>query len=213
VQAAQRKPLLLDLCCKQGGAGMGYYQAGFDVLGVDIEPQPRYPFPMVQADALEFLTFARLSSIDAIHASPPCKSFTRTGWSYRFGYHERHADILTPMRQLLKTTGKPWVIENVPGAPMRPDLELCGCMFELGELERKRWFEFWRPVFELRPPCHHIEPIVSPRGNTHYKGEADDWARAMSISWMNASGLSQAIPPAYTEHVGRHLLAALGEGV
>lgn len=203
------RPLLLDLCCKQGGASMGYHRAGFDILGVDIEPQPRYPFAFVQADALEFLASSDLSSIAAIHASPPCKGFTRTGWSYRFGYHQRHTDLLTPMREALTASGLPWVIENVPGAPMRADLKLCGCMFGLGELERERWFETSLRLFDLRSPCHHVKPIISPRGNTHYKGETADWARAMDIGWMNANGLSQAIPPAYTEYIGGQLLAAL----
>lgn len=201
------RPLLVDLCCKQGGASEGYRRAGFDLLGVDNEPQPRYPFPFVQADALEFLASADLTPVAAIHGSPPCKGFTRTGWSYHFDYHERHPDLLTPMREALRRTGKPWVIENVPGAPMRPDLTLCGCMFGLDELERERWFEFDRPVFDLRQSCGRRKRTVSPRGNTHYAGEADDWARAMAIDWMNAEGLSQAIPPAYTEHIGRHLLA------
>jgi DNA (cytosine-5)-methyltransferase 1 len=203
------RPLLLDLFCGQGGAATGYHRAGFDILGVDIEPQPRYPFPFIQADALEFLASANLTSVAAIHASPPCKGFTRTGWSYHFGYHERHPDLLTPTREALKRTGKPWVIENVPGAPLRPDLKLCGCSIGLDELERERWFEFSQPAFELRQPCHHTRPVVSPRGNTHYKGEAIDWARAMSIDWMNAEGLSQAIPPAYTEHIGRMIMAGV----
>jgi DNA (cytosine-5)-methyltransferase 1 len=200
------RPILVDLCCKQGGAAMGYHRAGFDVLGVDNEPQPRYPFAFVQADALEFLAFANLSSIAAIHGSPPCKGYTRTGWSYHFGYHQRHPDLLTPMREALERTGLPWVIENVPGAPMRADLKLCGCTTGLPELERERWFETsWR-AFDLRQPCHRTQPTVSPRGNTHYKGEAIDWARAMGIDWMNAEGLSQAIPPAYTEYIGRALI-------
>jgi DNA (cytosine-5)-methyltransferase 1 len=214
------RPILLDLFCGQGGAGMGYHRAGFNVVGVDIEPQPRFPFEFMAHDAMELLNDMAdygpqqvlgdaYGEIAAIHASPPCKPFTRTGWSYRFGYHARHEDLLTPTRALLQEIKLPWVIENVPGAPMRPDLELCGCMFGLEELERKRWFEFWRPAFELRQPCDHSKGVVSPRGNTHYKGEADDWARAMSIDWMNAAGLSQAIPPAYTEHIGLALMEYL----
>jgi len=210
---------MFDLFCKQGGAGMGYHRAGFDVIGVDVEPQPRYPFEFVQADAMQVLTFLAedaepwpgAPSPDAIHASPPCKTFTRTGWSYRYGYHERHSDLLTPARYLLRRQRRPWVIENVPGAPMRPDLKLCGCVVGLPELERERWFEFSQPVFDLRQSCARRERTISPRGNTHYKGEAIDWARAMSIDWMNAEGLSQAIPPAYTEIVGKHLLDALAK--
>lgn len=210
------RPRLLDLFCGAGGAAMGYHRAGFDVVGVDIAPQPRYPFEFLQHDAMEVLhdvadygedvLHDSFEHIDAIHASPPCKSFTRTGWSYRYGYHERHEDLLTLTRRSLQTTGLPWVIENVPGAPLRPDLKLCGCMFGLAELERERWFEFWQPTFDLRSPCQRKHKPVSPRGHTHYKGEADDWARAMGIDWMNGEGLAQAIPPAYTEHIGLQLL-------
>jgi DNA (cytosine-5)-methyltransferase 1 len=214
------RPVLFDLCCKQGGAGMGYHRANFRVIGIDTEPQPRYPFEFVQADAIQVLEHLADRAEPwpgapypaAIHGSPPCKAFTRTGWSYHFGYHANHEDLLTPMRERLNATGLPWAIENVPGAPMRPDLKLCGCMFDLPELKRERWFEFWRPVFDLRAPCHHEKPVVSPRGNTHYKGETADWARAMNIDWMNAEGLSQAIPPAYTEYIGGILLAAIETG-
>src|SRR6516162_1340274 len=198
---------LLDLYCKQGGAGYGYRLAGFtDIIGVDIEPQPRYPFAFVQADALEALATWDLSLIDAIHASPVCKGFTRTGWSYRFGYHQRHPDLLTPTRVALERTGLPWVIENVPGAPMRADAVLCGCMVGLPELRRTRWFETSWQMFDLRPPCTCPPQAISPRGHTHYKGEAEDWARAMGIGWMDADGLGQAIPPAYTEYIGAQFI-------
>ena len=204
------RPRLLDLFCGAGGAAMGYHRAGFDVVGVDIAPQRHYPFKFIQADALECLRdWDYFTDFDAIHASPPCKAWARVPWAYHFGYHARHADLLTPTRELLKATGVPWVIENVPGAPLRPDLKLCGCMYGLGELERERWFEFWQPMFDLRQPWQRRHCTISPRGHTHYKGEAGDWARAMGIDWMDANGLSQAIPPAYTEHIGAMLLGHL----
>src|SRR5262245_2184895 len=125
---------LLDLFCGAGGAAMGYHRAGFDtIVGVDIKPQPRYPFTFVLGDALEYVK-AHGHEYDAIHASPPCQDHVRspgpapkhgTGWQ------------LAATRDALLGT---WVIENVPGAPMRPDYKLCGCMFGLRRLKRERWF-------------------------------------------------------------------------
>jgi DNA (cytosine-5)-methyltransferase 1 len=211
------RPLLLDGFCKAGGAGTGYHRAGFDVLGVDIEPQPRYPFPFVQADMLQFLASANLSAVAAIHISPPCQDHMMTP-------HKLHGTgwMLPAGRDLLLASGLPWVIENVPGAAMRPDYKLCGCMFGLripeGQLVRERWFETSWHGFELRPPCHHIGPAISVIGDgtptwTRQKigrnVSVADYRALMGISWMNRSEMSQAIPPAYTEHIGRQLLAAL----
>jgi DNA (cytosine-5)-methyltransferase 1 len=217
------RPRLLDLFCGAGGAAMGYHRAGFDVVGVDIAPQPRYPFTFVQADALEFLGEIVLhpearfrEGFDAIHASPPCKRFNVL--SRNLGSAGSHPDLLTPMRELLKASGLPWVIENVPGAPMRPDLKLCGCMFGLPGLKRERWFEFWRPVFEMRQPCRHIGQTITVVGggpdyrNPHRAASLADKKRAMGIDWMTRDGLAQAIPPAYTEHIGTQLLAAIEAG-
>lgn len=131
------KPRLLDLFCGAGGAGMGYHQAGFDVVGVDINPQPDYPFEFHQADAMEF----PLDGFDAIHASPPCQVFTALKTMHNAG---EHFDLLTPMRARLKEWGGPYVIENVPGAPMQDHVTLCGSSFGLGvkkydrELRRHR---------------------------------------------------------------------------
>ena len=155
------RPRLLDLFCGAGGAGMGYHRAGFDVVGVDIEPQPRYPFRFVQGDALLILQsrswMAQLGPFDAIHASPPCQAFSVAS-KYR-GTADRHEDLLTPARDQLKQTGLPWVIENVPGAPMRADFKLCGCVVGLPELERERWFETnWQRDLDLRPPCSRRRP-------------------------------------------------------
>lgn len=206
------RPRLLDLFCGGGGAAMGYHRAGFDVFGVDLEPHPNYPFPMVEWDALEFLRYAPAPPFpfDAIHASPPCKAHTKTGWAYHFDYHDRHLDLLTPTRELLAQSGVPWVIENVPGAPMRVDLMLCGSQFGLG-VRRHRWFELSFPAPVLVPGCDHSLRVVSPHGNPNrFKGSAAQWAAAMGIDWMSTGELAQAIPPAYTEFIGGLLLAELG---
>jgi DNA (cytosine-5)-methyltransferase 1 len=203
------RPRLLDLFCGAGGAAMGYHRAGFDVVGVDIEPQPRYPFEFIRADAITF----PLEGFDAIHASPPCQDHTRqyvprehgTGW------------MLAATRERLSLIAAPWVIENVPGAPMRADLKLCGCMFGLPYLKRERWFETSWQAFEMRPPCHHPEQPISVAGHgtplhtwKRYGSVSLSRARdVMGISWMSRVELSQAIPPAYTEYIGAQLLGHL----
>ena len=199
---------LLDLFCGAGGAAVGYQRAGFEVTGVDITAQPRFPFTFMQADALTF----PLDGYDAIHASPPCQDHIRapgamqphgTGW------------MLGAVRERLQQHGTPWVIENVPGAPMRVDLRLCGCMFGLRRLQRQRWFETsWRP-FVLTPACQHPEHSISVTGRgtptgtyTQYGSlRLRDFQAVMGIAWMNRRELSQALPPAYTEYIGRLLLA------
>jgi DNA (cytosine-5)-methyltransferase 1 len=204
------RPLLLDLFCGAGGAAMGYSRAGFDVIGVDIKPQPHYPFEFLQGDVLE--EWFDLSRVSAVHASPPCQRYVRSGMFDR----SSHPDLLLDVRAMLEEFGKPWVIENVPGAPMRPDLELCGCMFGL-QLKRERWFETsWREM-ALRPPCHHPDAPIGvyghPRGGQPGEmwgwGTFEDWKRAMDIDWMTADELRLAIPPAYTEYVGRLMIDGL----
>lgn len=221
------RPRLLDLFCGAGGAAMGYHRAGFDVVGVDIAPQPRYPFEFHRGDALNVLNRLILPAyddpddwlagtrFDAIHASPPCQDHTRqyvprehgTGW------------MLAATRHRAAASGLPWVIENVPGAPMRPDLKLCGCMFGLPKLKRERWFETSWNAFDMRPPCHHPEPSISvtgtgtPTGTWKVYGSLKlaDFQQVMGIDWMDRGELSQTIPPAYTEHIGRQLLDHLRE--
>ena len=207
VRPRMNRPRLLDLFCGAGGAGMGYHRAGFDVVGVDIAPQRHYPFEFVQADAMTYT----LDGFDAIHASPPCQDHMRTPHPNRHGT----GWMLTAIRRRLKAAGVPWVIENVPGAPMRADYELCGCMFSLRNLRRSRWFETSWDGFEMHL-CHdHTEPAISVVGHgtptwvrqkLGYNPTIAQYRAAMGITWMNRNELSQAIPPAYTEHIGRALL-------
>ena len=207
---------LLDLFCGAGGAAMGYHRAGFDVVGVDIAPQPHYPFEFIQVDAMTF----PLDGFNAIHASPPCKFATRL----RGIHNKSHLDLLTPMRARLRQIARvPWVIENVPGAPMRSYIELCGTMFGL-KVYRHRWFESSELL--LSPgQCSHpfslLPGYVCVAGNKakgHQRGnignrfdriEPAEAKQAMGCDWMTLAECSQAVPPAYTEWVGRQLVLTL----
>lgn len=205
------KPRLLDVFSGAGGAARGYQRAGFYVVGVDHKPQPRYAGDeFIQADALEFLA-AHGTEYDAIHASPPCQRYM-TGGTHR----KDHPDLVGPVREKLLAIGLPWVIENVPGAPLRRDLLLCGSMFGL-PLRRHRIFE--RSVGRSeQPPCRHNGKIVGVYGNPHGARGAwpsmrpstpETWSEALGIDWMTPKELSQAIPPAYTEFIGKQLIAQL----
>jgi DNA (cytosine-5)-methyltransferase 1 len=204
------RPRLLDLFCKQGGAAVGYHRAGFDIVGVDLERQPRYPFEFVQADARNY-AFENGREFDAIHASPPCQRYTTGG---RVANRLGCPDLVGDVRALLDWLRRPYVMENVPGAPMRADVVLCGSMFGL-KVRRHRIFESNVPIDLLLPPCDHSEPIAGVYGRLHGKAGAwpgmlpstlETWSAAMGIDWMDADGLSQAIPPAYTEWIGRSLI-------
>lgn len=211
---------LLDLYCAAGGAAMGYSRAGFtEIVGVDIKPQPHYPFQFIQADALDFVSSFG-AGFDAIHASPPCQGYLQSGMIHK-AKKATYPKLVPQTREALIRTGRPWVIENVPGAPMVPTFTLCGSMFGLG-VKRHRHFEAPR-LFGLHPQsCDHSQPITGVYGHCHGKGGAwrkgsrpmlcsskAVWAREMGIDWMTAAELTQAIPPAYTEFIGRQLLAVL----
>jgi DNA (cytosine-5)-methyltransferase 1 len=216
------QPLLFDLYCGAGGASMGYSLAGFDVIGVDIAPQPNYPFPFIQAHVLS-LNASLTVGAAFIHASPPCQAFTKA----QTIQGRDHADLLTPTRDWLSHTGTPFIIENVPGAPMRAHVELCGSMFGL-QVRRHRWFEFEPQRMMLAPPCRHVWEAGSPVGVYGHTGGVStreghrksgnhgwlkaDWERAMGIDWMSRDELAQAVPPAYTRWIGSHILRAI-EGV
>lgn len=206
---------LLDLFCGAGGAGMGYHRAGFEVVGVDIEPQPRYPFEFVQGDALDYL-FRYGAEFDAIHASPPCQRFSAMS-NCRPGLAGDYPDLIAPTRELLIDLGPPYVIENVPGAPLYDDATLCGQMFGL-PLYRHRIFE---SAFDLDQPAHpeHIIPaskaghwkpgtIISVSGHVAPIALARE---AMGIDWTTREELAEAIPPAYTDFIGAQLLAHIKE--
>jgi DNA (cytosine-5)-methyltransferase 1 len=199
---------------------MGYHRAGFEVVGVDIKPQPNYPFEFLRADCIEWLELALSGGpleFDAIHASPPCKAHSRvTG--FHPGVRDEHPDLIEPTRFLLLESGLPWVIENVPIAPVRADVKLCGEMFGLG-VHRHRHFET-HGFFVMQPP-HSRHHLKGAETNTETRegyargvyGHMADWrgaAEAMGTEWMGAPDeVAQAIPPAYTEHIGTYLMAAL----
>jgi len=208
-------PSLVDLGCGAGGASVGYWQAGFRVVGVDIEPQQHYPFEFIQAD----MRTVDLSRYDAIHCSPPCQLWSVSTLSQR-RRGVSYPDLVTPMRPLLEAAGKPWVMECVPEAPLRGDIQLCGCMFDLelpgvGQLQRKRNFELsWQlPVPEFQFEHNHYLPAISicghgtPSWQRRITGHitVERWRKVMGINWMNRDELTEAIPPVYTQYVGQLL--------
>ena len=191
------KPVLLDLFCGAGGAAMGYHRAGFDVVGVDIAPQPRYPFEFHQADALTF----PLDGFDAIHASPPCQPFC----ALKVFASGKHPDLIQPMYARLMASGLPFVMENSPRAPMPGATVLCGTMFDLS-IQRHR--AFWSNILLfVAGSCRHSghELVFSRTHEGVYRA-------AMGVEWMTQRASRQAIPPAYTEWLGRQLLTALDAG-
>lgn len=258
------KPLAIDLFCGQGGASMGLQRAGFDVIGVDLKRMPRYPFLFVQGDATR--PPVDLRRADLIWASPLCQAHTsmRGMWN---GREKRglspHLDLIPVTRELLIASGRPYVIENVPGAPLRTTIQLCGTMFGLGtnngaQLQRHRWFE--TSFLILQPACdhrtfavgvygegardrtqdrrrtisitghaiqqdlRHVPPekreVITITGRTPQQNVVKNITRntytvndardAMGMPWATMAGLSQAIPPAYSEFIGRAALAHLG---
>jgi DNA (cytosine-5)-methyltransferase 1 len=213
------RPLVLDLFCGAGGASMGLYRAGFDVIGIDIKRQPRYPFRFIQADALK--PPVDLSRFDLIWASPPCQAYVRSGMVAKDGRHPR---LIEPVRKMLRVSGAPWIIENVPGAPLRADLVLCGTMFGLG-IRRHRLFEGEPALPPFVPAtCDHGRPITGVYGHPHGRGgawrngrrpmlpgNAETWGREMGIAWMIPSELALAVPPAYAEFIGRWALRMFAE--
>ena len=202
------RPRLLDLFCGAGGAAMGYHSAGFEIVGVDIKRQPRYPFPFVQGDALA--PPVDLTAFDAIHASPPCQRWSSATMAW--GRTAEHPDLYDPVRRMLCATGLPWVIENVEGAPSRHGAVLCGTMFGLG-VQRHRTFESSH-VMLLDRQCIHNGAALTVTGHSPYwwaqgrriPASAEHIAQAMGIDWMSRREIVQAVPPAYTEWIGRQLL-------
>lgn len=221
------RPLLLDLFAGGGGAAMGYYLAGFDVVGVDINPQLHYPafhktdyarhFQFIQADALTF----PFDGFDVVHASPPCQRFSIASIRHRMN-GKVYPDYLTPIHARLKTWGGPWVIENVVGCPiLSHSITLCGLSFGL-KVFRHRVFQssqlLWAPSHTTHRGKRVGEGMFSVAGTGGKwrvwgsrpggipKGTAAEWREAMQIPWMTRKELTQAIPPAYTKHIGKCLL-------
>jgi len=248
------KPRLLDLFCGAGGAAMGYHRAGFEVVGVDIKPQPHYPFEFIQCDweeALRYLPglWERDGVAYAIHASPPCQRYS--DMTKRWGRSNNHPDLIAPVREELQALEVPFVIENVECSPLKNPLTLCGSMFglnagsyykcgcgykfeyELGKygcpncegdnigilyyrygLRRHRLFETSWGI--LLPPmsCNHQGQALGVYGNPGGSSKRDnikfasfrDWQEGMRIDWMTVAEMREAIPPAYTEYIGKHLI-------
>lgn len=248
---------VLDLFCGGGGASMGYSLAGFEVVGIDDKPQPDYPFPFATLDAMQVMKWLTggdpaywwspseplfatddndrhpvtewcLDDFDLIHASPPCQPFTRARKLMEAqGGKPKSVDLLTPILPMLKDLGVPYVVENVPGAPMRPDIILCGSMFGL-KVRRHRWFQ---SNLTLRPPgpCRHKEQ-GKPIGVYHVMGDTaqgvdrttgryviggstaktlEEGREAMGIDWMPWKSLKEAIPPAYSRWIGHEVRRVL----
>lgn len=209
-------PTLLDLFCGAGGATMGYQRAGFRVTGVDIAPQKNYcGHEFIQADAMEILSdLDRLASFDAIHASPPCQGYSAMS-ACRPGLADQYPRLIEPVRAALIGSGRPYVIENVPGSPLIDPVVLCGTMFGY-ELYRHRLFESNVAI----PIPDHPEHVMSASKAGHWKpgtvmSVAGHFApvahgrKVMDIHWMNREEMAEAIPPYYAEHVGRSVMAAL----
>ncbi len=220
MQKRTKKPRLLDLFCGAGGCSAGYHRAGFDVVGVDINPQPHYPFEFHQADAMTF----PLNGFDVIHASPPCQAYSR---SRNMGEQsgKNAPKLIEAVRRRLQLTTMPWIIENVEGAPLNDfplfgshRIMICGAAFGLGtcgfDLMRHRLFES-NITLKGKKCCHQRGKTIGVYGNGTNLFHRNKFGRcvknselreAMGIDWMNRKELSQAIPPAYCEFIGKQLI-------
>lgn len=208
-------PRLLDLFCGEGGAGYGYYLAGFEVVGVDLMPQKHYPFEFHQADAMKF----SLDDFDAIHASPPCQDYSVT---HTRNPHLTYPRLLEAMRERLMASRTPWILENVVGAPMWHGVKLCGSMFGL-PIQRHRLFDSSHLLY-APGPCRHRGLCLDITGEKvrHWRARnakgfrtesvhlgVDTGRAAMGMPWATLHGICEAIPPVYTEWLGRQLMHAI----
>lgn len=225
----KRKYTILDLFCKAGGAAQGYYQAGFEVLGVDIVAQPNYPFEFVQMDAIEFLKTQDLTRFDAIHASPPCQAHTKAqalSKGRNNGKYGEHPDFIPQTRELLRELGKPYIIENVVGAPLEKPISLSGTQFKNIYTQRKRIFESnidlqepsTKPVAKKTPTAGNgfgQDGFIAICGSGGVRGMNSKqiplyWGFALGgIDWMTRAELAEAIPPVYTEFLGKQIIEYL----
>lgn len=230
-----RRPRILDLYCCEGGAAVGYHQAEFDVIGIDIAEQPNYPFESVCGDAIEamieLLSGGKVAGhtlrwFDAIHASPPCQAFSPA--TNITGSKANHPNLISQTRILLERSGKPWVMENVPTAPLRDPMLLCGTMFGLGlhwrgqdfELRRHRHFESNVFLMSAGGCSHKLKTAGSYGQGGAYRSRPGHGPRVVPprrerqellgiAHEMTIHGTAQAIPPAYTEFIGTQLLGAM----
>ncbi|NIR76741.1 MAG: DNA cytosine methyltransferase [Gammaproteobacteria bacterium] len=210
--------VVLDLFCGAGGAAMGYHRAGFDVVGIDIEPQPNFPFAFIQADALE--PPVDLTALDLIHASPPCQAYTPMSnrWRGSGGLADERPDLIGAVRQMLELGGVPYVIENVPGAPLACFIRLTGEMFGLS-VHRPRLFECHPFLMGPAPERRQRDPVAvygkhhdgrllwTRKDGTELRApdNLEEPSEAMGIDWMTWDELKESIPPAYTEYIGRQM--------
>lgn len=225
------KPRLLDLFCGAGGAAMGYHRAGFEVIGVDINPQPHYPFEFHQSDALTY----PLDGFDAYHASPPCQGYFHLKRGENLNSYPL---LIDSIRDIFKPTKKPFCIENIPSAKefLINPIMLCGTMFGL-PLWKHRYFEIYPELFLLTNTCNHKQgtiktdlgeisiPVYCSHGGDSRKGirpsrigwrwrpqeNKEIQLYAMGIDWgiLPRKSIHEAIPPAYTEYIGKYLIQSI----
>jgi len=202
----------LDLFCGAGGASVGINNAGFEVLGVDIHPQPHYPFEFICEDAVEFMSLG-LEDFDFIWASPPCQAYSWGGAQWRNAGKE-YPDLIDITRHYLEKSGKPYIIENVVGAPLKNPVVLCGTMFPCLKVFRHRLFESNIPLI-VEMECNHRGHKAKERRNDngdfytvagHNTGTHSEWSAAMGIDWMTKKELSQAIPPVYSYYLSMQII-------
>jgi DNA (cytosine-5)-methyltransferase 1 len=229
----ERKYKLLDLFCCAGGCAKGYADAGFEVIGVDIVDRPNYPYEFIKADALEILKDEEfIKQFDAIHASPPCQCYSKL--KYLSGnvekWEENHVDLVAPTRELLIKTGKPYVIENVEGSPLINPIKLCGSQFENMYTQRPRLFESNIPLRKHDAPVVRHKTLklgqgpaedgyITVAGTRPPKGMNEVQAKLYygfalgGIDWMSLEELTQAIPPSYTEFIGKQIIEYLENNI
>lgn len=214
--------LVLDLCCGVGGASVGYHRAGFTVFGVDLNPQPDYPHTFKQMNIREITAYnLKISGAAFIHVSPPCQAHTALTKGTNQG--AQYQDHLEYAREICRESGIPYVLENVQGAPLRRDMILCGETFGL-QVIRHRIFEFGnmptppapthKPhrgrVAGMRHGIWYTGPYYAVYGEGGGKGTVAEWRHAMGIDWTwNRKSIAEAIPPAYTEYIGHHVMRYL----